>query len=73
MESSSVVSTAAALAALTLLAFADVFTYSAPDTILGTELASQGASTSQVMLAYSIAGAAAAVNGIIVSAESLGV
>eukprot|EP00775_Hariotina_reticulata_P008063 gene8063-8258_t len=66
MVALSVVSTAASLAALTVLAFADVFTYSAPDTFLGLALAAQGAGTGQVMLAYGVAGAAAAVNGILV-------
>eukprot|EP00775_Hariotina_reticulata_P001139 gene1139-1479_t len=58
--------TAASLAALAVLAFADVFTYSGPDTFLGVALADQGASTGQVMVAYGIVGAATAVNGILV-------
>eukprot|EP00775_Hariotina_reticulata_P008877 gene8877-9055_t len=57
---------AASLAALAVLAFADVFTYSGPDTFLGVALADQGASTGQVMVAYGMVGAASAVTGILV-------
>eukprot|EP00775_Hariotina_reticulata_P009629 gene9629-9789_t len=56
----------AALTAVSLVGFSDLFTYSTPDPFLGSALAAQGATAAQVMLSYGINGAAATITGVLV-------
>jgi Ca2+/Na+ antiporter len=56
-----------ALLAISLIGFADLFTYSLPDAFLGQALAAQGASSPQIMWSYSVTAVATEVAGVLVS------
>lgn len=57
------------LATVSLIGFADLLTYSQPDSFLGDVLQQQGSSSGQVMLAYGIDGAVVVVAGVLVGHE----
>lgn len=61
----------AALLTVSLIGFANVYTYSNPDSFLGLALADQGAHTLQVMICYAVDGAAVIVCGLLVSGAGL--
>lgn len=56
-----------ALSVITLVAFADLFTYATPDAFLGKGLGAQGASATQIMVAYGVSGAVTAATVVLVS------